>query len=159
MINRSPERAKKSAKLEASLEKLKGELKKYRQLKAELYPDFKAGLIELSEYEMFRTKYDISIADIEERISQTQEKIIEIEQGVSPENAFIKAFREQKNIPELTREVVSIFIKNVYVYEDERIEIVMKFKDEYETVLEYILGNRKIVSDSDLVVLKQAVSF
>jgi hypothetical protein len=94
LINNSPERARKSAKLEASLEKLKGELKKYRQLKAELYPDFKAGLIELSEYEMFRTKYDISIADIEERINQTQEKIVEIEQGISPENSFIKAFRD-----------------------------------------------------------------
>ena len=159
LINRSPDRAKKSAKLEASLDKLKGELKRYRQLKAELYPDFKAGLIERSEYEMFRTKYDISIADIEERIKQTQEKIIEIEQGISPKNAFIKAFREQKSIPELTREVVSIFIENIYVYEDERIEIVMKFKDEYETVLEYILGNRKIVPESELVALKQAVSF
>jgi len=159
LINNSPERAKKSAKLEASLEKLKGEMKKYRQLKAELYPDFKAGLIERSEYEMFRTKYDISIADIEEKIKQTQEKIIEIEQGISPENAFIKAFREQKSIPELTREVVSIFIENIYVYEDERIEIVMKYKDEYETVLEYILGNRQIVPDAELVALKQAVSF
>ncbi len=159
LINNSPERAKKSAKLEAALEKLKGELKKYRQLKAELYPDFKAGLIERSEYEMFRAKYDISIADIEEKIKQTQEKIIEIEQGISPENAFIKAFREQKSIPELTREVVSIFIENIYVYEDERIEIVMKYKDEYETVLEYILGNRKIVPDTELVAVKQAVSF
>ena len=56
LINRSPERAKKSAKLEASLDKLNGEMKKYRQLKAELYPDFKAGLIERYEYEMFRTK-------------------------------------------------------------------------------------------------------
>ena len=159
MINCAPERAKKSAKLAASLDKLKGELKKYRHLKAELYPDFKAGLIERSEYEMFRTKYDISIADIEEKIKQTQEKIIEIEQGISPENAFIKAFREQKSIPELTREVVSIFIENIYVYEDERIEIVMKYKDEYETVLEYILGNRKIVPEGELVALKQAVSF
>ena len=45
--------------------------------------------------------------------------------------------------------MVSIFIENIYVYEDERIEIVMKYKDEYETVLEYILGNRKIVPETE----------
>ena len=149
LINNSPERAKKSAKLEAALEKLKGELKKYRQLKAELYPDFKAGLIELSEYEMFRTKYDVSMSDIEEKIKQTQEKIIEIEQGISPENAFIKAFIEQKSIPELTREVVSIFIENIYVFEDNRIEINLKYRDDYETIIDYLYNNRLIVFSLD----------
>ena len=74
------------------------------------------------------------------------------------ENAFIKAFREQKSIPELTREVVGIFIENVYVYEDERIEIAMKFKDEYETVLAYVLGNRALFDECELPSLGQAAS-
>ena len=49
-----------------------------------------------------------------------------------------------KNITELSREVVSALIDNIYVYEDNRIEIVMKYRDEYEAVMDYVCATDRI---------------
>ena len=45
----------------------------------------------------------------------------------------------------MTRNVVIAFIENIYVYEDNRIEINLKYRDEYETIIDYLYNNRLIV--------------
>ena len=145
LINRSPERAKKSERLVSLRIKYEEELEKNKRLREDLYPDFKMGLIDQREYEMFRNKYEIKMQEIEKSIADTDKKLKEIENGVSVENAFIKNFLQYKSLTELTREVVGALIENVYVYENERIEIVMKFRDEFEALVEYIENNLSVI--------------
>ena len=45
----------------------------------------------------------------------------------------------------MTRNVVIAFIENIYVYEDNRIEINLKYQDDYETIIDYLYNNRLIV--------------
>ena len=45
-------------------------------------------------------------------------------------------FREYRNIPELTRKVVAIFINRILIHEDKRITVVYNFRDEIETAYE-----------------------
>ena len=49
-----------------------------------------------------------------------------------------------QNITELTRDMVVELINNIYIYEGGKIEVEVKFRDEYETALEYIEINRQI---------------
>lgn len=146
MIKNSPLREKRSARFHLLKEQYTAELKKVQQLREDLYPDYKAGLIDRTEYETFRSKYEIRIANLENQIQDITDRIAEIEIGLSPENNFIVNFKKYQSITELTREVVSALIENIYIYEDERIEIVMKYRDDFETLIEYIETNRLLLT-------------
>ena len=148
MINSHPEREKRISSLMRQKERHLAELTKYKKLREELYPDFKSGLIDQTEYETFRNKYEIKIAQIESVIAELEVKIDEIGKGDVQENAFISNFKRFGNITVLSREVVSALIDNVYVYEDNRIEIVMKYRDEYEAVMDYVLSHESRVLES-----------
>ncbi len=146
MIKNSPLREKRSERFLLLKQQYTTELEKYKKLKEDLYPDYKEGLIEREEYETFRSRYDVKIANLENSLSDLDDKIAEIETGLTPENAFIKNFKNYQSITELTREVVSALIENIYVYEDNRIEIVMKYRDEFETLIEYIETNKLLLT-------------
>ena len=146
-INNSGIREKKSEKWIALKKSYMDEMQKYRSLREDLYPDYKEGLIDRSEYDSFRAQYEIKIVKLEDEIKKIEAKINEIAQGVLPENAFIKNFREFHSISELTREVVCALIENIYVYEGGRIEIVMKYRDEYDTVIEYLNNNTSLAEE------------
>lgn len=145
IINNSPQRIKESQKFKRLHEKYVAERRKYLKLKEELYPDYKAGLIELSEYDEYRKRYAQKLEETEQAINRVNERIEELSHGISPENKFISEFKKFRNVTELSREVVCALIENVYVYEDNRIEIAMKYRDEFETVIEYINSNRLLV--------------
>ena len=147
-INSHPEREKRISSLMQQKERHLAELTKYKKLREELYPDFKSGLIDQAEYETFRNKYEIKIAQIESTIAELNAKIDDIRKGDVQENAFISNFKRFRNITELSREIVSALIDNVYVYEDNRIEIVMKYRDEYEAVMDYVLSHESRIMES-----------
>lgn len=148
-INESPQRERTSKRMEEYLKQSIEEKEKYIKLKADLYPDYKAGLIEKDEYETFRRQYEVKIADIETQILGIQRKMEEVNTGISPENQFIKSFKSCGEIPYLTRNVVVAFIENIYVFEDNRIEINLKYRDDYETIIDYLYNNRLIVFSLD----------
>ncbi len=144
-INQIPTRVSTSKRAQAILEQYKTELSKTYKLKEDLYPDYKEGIIEKEEYESFRQKYIARIFELEEKIPMIEAKIDEINRGISSENKFIQAFKQYHTITDLSRGVVCALIENIYVYEDDRIEIVMKYKDEYDTIVEYIANNRLLI--------------
>lgn len=146
MIKNSPLREKRSERFHALKQQYIDELSKIKQLREDLYPDFKAGLIDKGEYETFRSRYEFKIANLENQIQDVSDKINEIETGLSPENGFIVNFKKYQSITELTREVVGALIENVYIYEDDRIEIEMKYRDDFETLVEYIETNKLIIT-------------
>ena len=120
------------------------------KLREELYPDYKAGLIDYREYEDFRGRYEVQLREIEERIHATEEKINEMKDGISPENSFISEFKKYKNIKTLTREIVCALVENIFVFEGNRIEIQLKYRDEFEAIKEYLQCNRFLLASSDL---------
>lgn len=45
-----------------------------------------------------------------------------------------------RHIEELNRRVLMALVDRILIYEDHAIEIVFKYKDEYQQTLEYVLG-------------------
>lgn len=146
MIKNSPLREKRSEHFNSLKQQYNEELIKIQKLREELYPDYKAGLIDRSEYETFRSRYEIKIANLENQIQDVSDQINEIQTGLTPENSFIVNFKKYHGITELTREVVVALIENIYIYEDERIEIVLKYRDDFEMLIEYIETNKLIIT-------------
>lgn len=157
ILNHSPARKMESERFQRLKESQSAERAKILKLREELYPDYKAGLIDLKEYEDFRAKYEVKLNEIEELLQATEEKIQELKEGISPESDFVVEFKKYSNITSLTREVVCALVENIYVFEGNRIEIHLKYRDEFEAIREYLFCNRSLFSASEL--LKQSAIF
>ena len=143
-INQSKERNSQTDKFEKQLTAKHKERDKASKMLVDLYPDFKNGLLNQDTYLMFKAKYEQEIVSINEQIAEIENRIEQIKTGLTQENRFISNFVKYQNITELTRDMVVELINNIYIYEGGRIEVEVKFRDEYETALEYIEINRQI---------------
>jgi len=143
-INQSKERNSQTDKFEKQLSAKHKERDKASKMLVDLYPDFKNGLLNQDTYLMFKAKYEREILSINEQIAEIENRIEQIKTGLTQENRFISNFVKYQNITELTRDMVVELINNIYIYEGGRIEVEVKFRDEYETALEYIEINRQI---------------
>ena len=59
--------------------------------------------------------------------------------GTSERN-WVTLFKQYENIEELNRRVLMALVDRILIYENHAIEIVFKYKDEYQQTLEYVLG-------------------
>ena len=56
------------------------------------------------------------------------------------ERNWVTLFKQYENIDELNRRILMALVDRVLVYEDHAIEIIFKYRDEYQQTLEYVLG-------------------
>jgi len=80
-------------------------------------------------------------------IEEKQEALLrvkkEMKQSVTTgatERNWVTLFKQYENIEELNRRVLMALVDRILIYEDHAIEIVFKYKDEYQQTLEYVLG-------------------
>ena len=59
--------------------------------------------------------------------------------GITEKN-WVTLFKQYENIDELNRRVLMSLVDRILIYEDHRIEIVFKYKDEYEQTVKFVLG-------------------
>lgn len=143
-INHSEEKCKETTKYDNALKGKFREREEMNRLLEDLYPDWKKGFISQEMYFSLKDKYEKKKIEILNAIEDLQIQIEAIKNGLTKENRFIENFKKHQNITELTRDIIVELIENVYIYEGGRIEVVVKFRDEYLTALEYIEINRQV---------------
>lgn len=131
-------RAHRSSRLDTMLEGKKQEHARVSQLKMELYPDWKSGILSKSEYLSLKEKFDCQLEQIEHAIAKIEEEIRQYHDTANLDNQFIKHFLKYRNITELTREVIVELIEMIYVHEGGTITIEFKFQDEYQRLLDLL---------------------
>ena len=143
-INRSEERTKETTKIDKMLKSKYAERDDINRLLEDLYPDWKKGFITQDMYLSMKDKYS---QKKEEILSAIENLILQkeaIKNGLTTENRFIENFKKYQNITELTRDVVVELVNNIYIYEGGKIEVEVKFRDEYMNALQYIEFNRQV---------------
>lgn len=56
------------------------------------------------------------------------------------ERNWVMLFKQYENVEELNRRVLMSLVDRILIHENHAIEIVFKYRDEYQQTLEYILG-------------------
>ena len=125
-------KAQRSSRQDHMLEMKKQEHAKVSQLKIDLYPDWKTGMISKAEYVALKEKFDSQLEQIEQSIANIKEEIRRYKETTDVENQFIRHFVKYRNITELTREVIVELIEMIYVHEGGTITIEFKFQAEYQ---------------------------
>ena len=147
-INRSSNRKTESDNLQKLMKQQKAEREHYIQAMADLYPDWKSGILTQQEFVTIKSnlsektkKLDITIQNLEDTAKQ-------YESGVDRENPFLANFRKYGTITELSRPMLLELVKEIRVYDENRIEIELNFRDEYARLMEYLQMNKDTVESA-----------
>ena len=58
---------------------------------------------------------------------------------------WLDNFKKNQNISEININIVDEFIKDIYIYENKRIEIKFRYKEQYEELLKYLKNQNSMV--------------
>ena len=130
--------ASRSSRLEAMLQLQEQEREKLAQYKADLYPDWKSGVLTKEEYLTLKGRFDSQLEQVERSIAGLREEMRQYRQSAAAESQFVQHFLKYRNIRELTREVVVELIEMIYVHEGGTITILFQYQDEYQRLLDLL---------------------
>ena len=139
-IDRLPSKSRKAFNYEAQIAKIEEEIERYQKLKLRLYEDLSDGIIDKSEYFDFRNSYTKIIEEKQETLLRVKKEMKQVVATGTTERNWVTLFKQYENIDELNRRVLMALVDRVLVYEDHAIEIIFKYRDEYQQTLEYVLG-------------------
>jgi len=151
-INKSVYRSLENNNLQMQLDKQYNEQERIIRLKKSAYEDWKAGDLSKKEYFEFKKRYDKQNEDCEQYIKNLQEEKEKYKEAITFENSWLVTFKKNRNITELSREVIIELIDVIYVHEGGKITIKFKYADEYERILNYIEENQNAIESNKFVV-------
>ena len=130
-VMRNKHKNENNADLQTQIESQERELQRVKQLLADIYPDYKCGILNADQYLMNKEKYERQQQLLQERIDNL--KTSAGEHDAPPQtNAFVEHFRQYGNIDALTRPLLIELIDHINVKEKNEIEIVFRFQDAFE---------------------------
>jgi len=124
---------------EAQITKLEEEIERYRKLKLRLYEDLSDGVIDKAEYSDFRNRYTAIIEEKQEAFQRVKKEMQEAVTTGTTEKNWVRIFKQYENIEELNRRVLMSLVDRILIHENHAVEIVFKYRDEYQSALEYAL--------------------
>lgn len=145
LINNSPKRKKETTHIKKTLENNISEREKIIVMLADLYPDWKNGVITLEEYQILKERLNEKINVLDAKISALNETSKKLKNGITEENDFITHFKKYGNIQALTRPLITELIDEILIHEGGDIEVNFKFRDAYNDVVEYIELNQELI--------------
>lgn len=152
----------KSQKLEANFEsivrydteiaRLKQEQDKYYALCSGLYEDLRRKIITKEEFERLHSEFKRKAAEFEDAQKKQETMIKELFKNGVISAGRLKTMQECAELKEIDRHTLCSMVKEILIYEDQRIEIVFYYTDQYRIMREVnkrMKDSRKIKQRSE----------
>ncbi len=133
-----PEQERRIINYDAQMTALENEIKRYQDLKINLYSDMADGVISREEYREFHAGYDRRIADRQRQLGKLKDERSQAMENSSGNIEWIEQFKKYRHLTELDRECIVHLIEKILIYDGKRIEVCFRYKDELENALQYI---------------------
>lgn len=122
------------------------ELNNYINYKHKLYESYVKGIVNKNDFNEHDKYYEERIAETETIINNLKSKIENIMSDRNKKYSWIEEFKKYKNIKKLNRNIVVIFIDKIIVHENNKVEIIFNYSDEYEDIFNYINNVYKVIN-------------
>src|SRR5665647_2275764 len=117
-------------------------LERLNALKIEEYEKYLDGKISKEVYLKQREKLNQEIEKTALKISKLESEYeLHKLKSTGSSNKFVEHFKSKYEIKELSRELVCELVDSIYVFDENRIEIVWKFADDFEKVRQFRASN------------------
>ena len=135
-IDALPQRDRRVFSYEAQMTRLEEEIQRYKKLELGLYENFVDGIINKTEYTDFRENYRGQIEEKQEALQRLKREQQDAAAMGSQNRAWVQVFAQYENVRELDRRLLVALVDKVFIYEDKRVEIVFRYRDEFERARE-----------------------
>lgn len=119
-------------KISERIDKKQDEIAKYENFMAFLYEDFITGIINREEYDGLKENYKQKLQDAKEASFLLYRELSDIQNNSTHNNLQAQQIDKVNNMKTIDRKFVVTVIDHITIFEGSRIEIVLKFQDEYE---------------------------
>ena len=127
----SPATVRRNGVLERQILHARQELARTKSLYDNLYPSYVDRLMDEREYMELKRQYRREIELAQAEIAKFEHQLAE-QKRQTVNNPWLKAFSGFQEEKELTDELAHALIERVEVHSDNRLEIKLKYRDEYE---------------------------
>lgn len=124
-------------KLEAAVNAHGEQIRKYKDLLAGVYEDYRDGVIDQGEMAHLKEAFSKKITESEGRISALTQEIAEAEATLKNRDSWFSQFCVYQNIAELTRAVVVNLIDRILIYPEKRVQVILLFQDQINELFRY----------------------
>lgn len=139
-------------RLRVRLEKKQAEVERFQNILCSLYENLTDGIITRDEYHSMKKSYTCRRAEAEEQAEAIQEEINREMSGTTERREWIEQFRKRQNITALDRAVVVSLIERVLIYQEHRIEIVFRWQNEFQWLMDMLVkAQHSILPDQKAV--------
>ena len=114
----------------AKVNYLTQELKKVNSRREGLFESFAEGILDEADYQYAKKSYDEEYASLEKQLSEAKLRKRELDGVLTANNEWLKAMHKVEDATELNQDLVNALVKNVLIYEDNRVEVEFKFREQ-----------------------------
>ena len=132
-----------------NIERQEKDMDKFKKLKKSTYEDWKLGIIEENDYFEYVKGYDDNISQLNNSLKKLYIERATASNESKYDSGWIEKFEANKNIKELSKEVIDDLIEDIFIHEDGNITILFKFQDEYQNVINYIKENEHLLDEEN----------
>ena len=129
-------------KLQSRLEKKREEVERCQTLLRSLYESLADGVIERDEYQDLKKTYSRRRAEAEEQAEAIQMEMSQEMSNLSEGRGWMGQFRRRRNIDALDRTIVVSLIERVLIFRERRVEIVYRWRNEFQRQMELLLQTK-----------------
>lgn len=122
-------------RFDKELERLRREQDKYLDLRAGLYEDMKTGLISEADFKNFRAIYEKQYEEVQKSLENQQKMMRQLFRNGIASGVRLERFREVMKLTELDRDTLLCFISRIEVYEDKKVYVEFRGKEEFSKML------------------------
>ena len=133
---------------DAQIAKLEEIIDKYKKMKLRIYEDMTDGVISREEYTDFRNQYCLLIDEKNTSLENLRREKNDMELNGNTERKWITLFRKYKGIDVLTRRVLMALVDKVIIHENHCVEVLFKYRDEFQRLEELIEDNKELISQA-----------
>lgn len=110
---------------------LKAEQDKYEKLRTALYEDYKKDIISETDFREFSSIYEEKCAGIQADLDRQTRNLKRLFKNGLQAGRKLEKYKEVLQMDELTRPVLVRLVKRIDVYDDRRIDVVMRDRDQF----------------------------
>lgn len=154
-MNEEERKKSRTEELTLALHSKERERVRAQNILTDLYPDFKCGIIGKEQYFALKEKYEHTLDRLKTEITELKRKAQET--NVCTRNEFIEAFKKYRGLKELTREVITELVENIFVHDGGEVELRLRFRDELAGAEKRLIQSFISAEENNSVVFPQEI--
>ena len=136
--------------LQRNIQTLQQKIKRITTLKNTLFESFDNGTISEEDFLYMKERYNGENAGLKEELQQLTQELTKYTEELSAKNKWITSFERYAQEQILTREMMLELVSRVWVWADNRFEVVLNFKDEFKLIISNVKGAEAVCQKHSL---------